>query len=64
MNYKIVLNEAHKAILLKVDKNEPWLDNDHSNENLLKILNRTDKIKRVQYEDCNGIADQLNIYFE
>ena len=61
---KIIKNEKDHAILQKEDVKENWFNHDCSDERLQKELKRTEKIKRVQFEDVNGIADRLNVYFE
>lgn len=59
---KIIKNEESHAILQKEDINDRWID--CSNESLLKFLNREGIIDRVQFEDYNGVADRLNVYFK
>lgn len=61
---QIIKNEKDHAILQKEDVKENWFNHDCSDERLQKELKRTEKIKRVQFEDVNGIADRLNVYFE
>lgn len=61
---QIIKNEKDHAILQKEDIKENWFNHDCSDERLQKELKRTEKIKRVQFEDVNGIADRLNVYFE
>lgn len=60
---QIIKNEKDHAILQKEDIKENWFNHDCSDERLQKELKRTEKIKRVQFEDVNGIADRLNVYF-
>ena len=61
---QIIKNEKGHAILQKEDVKEKWFNNDCSDERIQKELNRTEKIKRVQFEDVRGIADRLNVYFD
>lgn len=61
---KILKNNKKHAILQKENINENWFNNDCSDKRLQKELNRTDKIKKIQFEDINGIADRLNVYFK
>lgn len=61
---QIIKNEKDHAILQKEEVKENWFNNDCSDERLQKELGRTEKIKRIQFEDVNGIADRLNVYFE
>lgn len=61
---QIIKNEKDHAILQKEDVNENWFNHDCSDERIQKELKRTEKIKRVQFEDVNGLADRLNVYFE
>ena len=58
----IIKNEKDHAVLYKEYKSEKW--GNCSDDNLRKILNRTEPIDRVRFEDYHGIADRLNIYFE
>jgi hypothetical protein len=61
---QILKNERDHAIFQKEDVRETWFNHDCSDEMLLKQLGRTDKIKRIKFEDVNGIADRLNVYFD
>lgn len=61
---QIIKNEKDHAILQKEEVKENWFNHDCSDERLQKELGRTEKIKRIQFEDVNGIADRLNVYFE
>lgn len=58
----ILKNEKDHAVLQKEYTTEQW--GSCSDDNLRKILNRTEPIERVKFEDYHGIADRLNIYFE
>lgn len=67
MNKKMILiikNEKYHAILQKEHINESWFNYDCSDERIQKELNRTENIKAIKFEDVNGIADRLNVYFE
>ena len=61
---QILKNNKKHAILQKTYLKESWFNHDCSDERLQKELNRTDKIKRVRFEDVNGVGDRLNVYFE
>lgn len=61
---QIIKNEKDHAILQKEEVKENWFNHDCSDERLQKELGRAEKIKRIQFEDVNGIADRLNVYFE
>ena len=62
---KITKNTGEQVTFEKGDVNEPWFNNDCSNDNLLKILGREkDTIARVQFDDGTHIGSILYIYFE
>lgn len=61
----IIKNELSEAIFEKDDKNEPWFNNNCSDENLKKHLNRENcDISRIQFHDGKYTASKLIVYFK
>ncbi len=61
----IIINTPKHIVFEKDSKEEPWFNNNCSNDQLLKKCDRpNDTIKKVKWEDGKYTASLLNIYFE
>lgn len=59
----IISNDRFKVTFEKSDMAESWFNNDCSDDNLKKQCNRTEPIKRIQFDDGKYIASLLHVYF-